>query len=466
MAMIQAQQKFEVFPLNQTGANPTFSYRSGNPLLVFELASSDLYLMPDIRLNFTFRVLSPDPAGGVATVPNNNNASGTGGRPMLTNSRIGATSAIETITISNLSNNVLENCRNYGRLMASTLPANSGWGDYSTYMTQWFGATQNTEAQGKMLNKPLQCSMPILTGIFAQNEPIPLSYDNGTGGLRLQFALSPSVAAMITNDVTEGGAAQTVEQPQCFYELLNVSLTGSYGVPTGGVLPNIDQLRFSAYQSYYQVLNNSDQTSQINCGLGAVSSVFTNFVPTTHLSSVTQDAYKTTSLLNVTNNEYDKLAPIVAINFLKGGVKYPLMYEISSQVLVDGTGPAADPYLNSSYESLRQWNFQNAVRPLTRTLDCLGGARSEGLSVGAWGTGAGEQTGVTAIENTKNDRVYGIGVRFDAIQNGSTTSFKGMPYSFRITSRLDGISPMSAYTFFLHRGVITYNNNGTISVST
>ena len=451
MANIEGLQKFEIFPLNQTGASPTFSYRSGNPLIVFEIASSDLYLMPDLRLNFTFTAKTAADA-----LPNNNNATGAGLREVLTNSRIAVTSAIETVTVSNLSNNVLENCRNYGRLMGSTLPANSGWGDYSTYMTQWFGATQNTEAQGKMLNKPIQVSMPILTALFAQNEPIPLSFDNGTGGLRLQFALSPSVAAMITSQAA---------QANCYYELGSVSLTGNYAVPQGGALPNIDQLRFSAYQSYYQVINNSDQTSQINCGLGAVNSVFTNFVPTTHLSNVGEDAYQTTSLLNVNAGAYTSVAPIVDINFLKGGVKYPMMYSINSQSLIDNNGAAGNPYQFSSYESLRQWNYQNAVRPLSRTLDCLGGARSEALAVGAWGAGAGEQTGVTGIENTQGDRVYGIGVRYDAISNGSTTSFKGMPYSYRITSRLDGVSPMSAYTFFLHRGVITYNNNGTISVS-
>ncbi len=453
MVNIEGLQKFEVFPLNQTGANPTFSYRSGNPLIVFELASSNLYLMSDMRLNFTLRVLQNN-----GQLPNNGNATGAGPVPITLNSRIGATSVIDTITISNLSNNVLENCRNYGRLMGSTLPANSGWGDFSTYMTQWFSSTQNTDAQGKMLNNRVQVSMPILTALFSQNEPIPLSFDNGTGGLRIQFALSPSVQALISN----GNGADA----NCYYELSEVSLTGNYGIPAGGVLPNIDQLRFSAYQSYYQVLNNSDQTSQINCGLGAVSSVFTNFVPTPHLSNVAQDAYQTTSLLNQANNgEYTQLAPLVALNLLKGGIKYPLMYELNSQVLIDNNGGAQNPYQYSSFESLRQWNYQNAIRPLTRTLDCLGGARSESLNVGAWDTQGAGQTGVSANENTESDRVYGIGVRYDMLQNGSTTSFKGMPYSYRITSKLNGVSPMSAYTFFLHRGVITYNNNGTISVS-
>ena len=60
MANIEALQKFEIFPLNQTGANPVFSYKSGNPLIVMEMASSDLFLMPDLRLNFTFTARTTD----------------------------------------------------------------------------------------------------------------------------------------------------------------------------------------------------------------------------------------------------------------------------------------------------------------------------------------------------------------------------------------------------------------------
>jgi hypothetical protein len=459
---LEGIQKFSVAALNQSGANPSWSNKLGNPLITFEIGSSELYLLPNLRVNFTLEIFN-----GAGNRPNNNQPDNAANIPVqeaTTNTRLGAASVIETVTISNLNNNVLENCRNYPKLLASTVPASSGWGDYSTYLTQWFGATANDTATGKMTRRPISVSMPILTGLFAQNQPLPLSYENGTGGLRITLALSPSVQALIST--------QAAPDVGAYYVIRNVSLDGTYGVPAGGVLPKIDQLRFSAYQSFYNVISNSDVTTQINNNLGAVSSTFSNFVPSSWLNNIQQDSLATTALLNQSNPT--NVAPIVGINYLKGGVKYPLQYEINSQALLKSDGGAGQQYRNSGFDSLRAWNFQNSVRPLTRPLDTLAGGRSEGLRVGLWGVGLGEQTGISPLiglqqnQNTIKDRVFGIGVRYDALQNGSTTNFKGMPMSVRITSKLDGTpeSSMSMYTFFLHRGVMTYNENGSVSVNT
>ncbi len=53
----------------------------------------------------------------------------------------------------------------------------------------------------------------------------------------------------------------------------------------------------------------------------------------------------------------------------------------------------------------------------------------------------------------------------DSAGIGATTSFKNAPYSLRLTSELDGISPYSMYSFFLYQTVLTLGQNGQVTIS-
>ena len=94
---------------------------------------------------------------------------------------------------------------------------------------------------------------------------------------------------------------------------------------------------------------------------------------------------------------------------------------------------------------------------------CLAGANSEGLTIA---NGDVNHNSVTNLGANGQQQCYGIGCRYDAMGNGSTANFKAQSFSLRLQSKLDGVSPMSAYTYFLHRGVINYDGNGIVSIST
>ena len=471
---ISSVRKFEIAPMNQSSGNATFSYVNGNPLVQFEIGAADLYLLSSkLRLNFRLQLtLGADNAAAVPSKrPNNNGQDGTAAAALLVNNKIGAAAVIDNITISNLQNNVLEYCRSYPRLLSSLIPSGASFGDYSTYLTQQFGSTANKTVQGRVCNTNgavgrsfMEVSMPLLAGVFLNGENLPLSFKSGTGGLRISIQLAPSIQGLFGNT-----PATTTNS---FYTLSQVSLTGEYGVPQGGVLPPIQALPFSAFQNFYSVINNGDNTQQTNPALSAVVSQFTNFVPTEHISNYGQDGYKTTPLLNrstAAGTPQVNLAPIQGVDFIRSGTKFPLMFKIDENNIVrrDVTAANNDQFAGSTFQAERQLYFQSALRPLRNTTKCLPGANSEGFSIANGNNSANSVTGATAgtIANGFQN-CYGIGCRYDAVGNGSTANFMGKPFSQRIQSKLDGGSPMSAYQFYLHRGMINFDSNGIISIST
>jgi len=138
MATINSIKQVEIFPSNRSSTSNTWSYRDGNPTLVFNFGVQDMYLMSDtLRLNFKLR-LHTNAANNQATFPNNNNAAGGGACEVLLNDKIGAMSVFQNITLSNAQNQNLEYVRNFPRLLASLIPARANFGDYATILQQHF----------------------------------------------------------------------------------------------------------------------------------------------------------------------------------------------------------------------------------------------------------------------------------------------------------------------------------------
>jgi len=459
---IASVTNFEISPLNQaSGNNATFSYRNGNPIITLRIPSTQMYLLTSTcRLNFVLTAYQPN-----GNLPTNSTTPAAPVGQVLISDRIGNNSVFDSISVATSTNSSIEQCRNYGRLLASSIPATSGFNEYSTHLSQWFGGTcsSNMDVAAKCLNRSVQCSAPLLTGVLGSGQAIPLGDQNGVGGMIITIQLNSNNQALFSSLPAMAGA---------YYEISGVTMTGKYGVPVGGKLPPIKNIRFSAYQSYYDVVNNNDATLSIDSKLGAVTSVFSNYLPTTSIQNFSQDSFQTPALANAVAGDYTNPAPVRTINFMKAGQKFPLQFQIDETSLRQSTTAPAGVFgakLNS-FDALRQYYFQDAVRLTRNDIDALAGARSEGT--------------LSLFNNFMNDspseapprvitfnsapslgRCFGIGVRFDSAGIGATTSFKNAPYSLRLTSELDGISPYSMYSFFLYQTVLTLGQNGQVTIS-
>ena len=57
MANINSIKRVEIFPSNRATANNTWSYKDGNPTLVYNFGVQNAYLMSDtLRINFTLKL--------------------------------------------------------------------------------------------------------------------------------------------------------------------------------------------------------------------------------------------------------------------------------------------------------------------------------------------------------------------------------------------------------------------------
>ena len=458
MSNIANVRKFEIAPDNQTSGNSTFSYRNSNPILSFSIAPNEYYLRSK-SLRLCFDVELKDGGGNA---PNNNDQTGAGEIEVRLNSRVGVASLFSQVEINNAMNQNLETIRHYGRLLASLLPSGSGWNEYTTYLSNEFCVSSNEQVQGRYCNKKMSCAMPILAGIFLQGADIPLSMDNGIGGCNLKFSLQSSIQSLF------GGSATT---PNSYYEISNVSLMGEYAMPMGGRLPQIASYPFSGFSSFYGVINNNDQTTQINPALSAVVSTFTNFVPTPHIANYGEDSMKTTPLLNKADSlpgtAYDEIAPIQKLSFMRGGVLYPLQFQLDENEVISRNPAVADEFAGSSYDAQRQYYFAMAIRPRTSDAsDQLAGQNSENFATANADTQHNSVTkSIVNATNSYFQNVYGVGCRVgDMLGSGNTANYKQTNYSIRTISKLNGFSPMSSYTFFLYRSIINYDNNGIVSI--
>jgi hypothetical protein len=456
---IASVTNFEIAPLNQssgTGGN-TFSYRNGNPIISIRIPATNMYLMTaSCRLNYVLTVKQSN--GDPPT-----NSTLVGGNQILLSDRIGNNSIIDSISVSTGTNSSIEQCRSYGRLLASTIPATSGFNEYSTHLSHWFGGTcsSNLDVTAKVLNKPVQCSSPLLTGVLGSGQNIPLGDINGCGALIITIQLNSNNQALFSSDPAMAGA---------YYEVSQVSMTGKYGTPVGGSLPPIKNIRFTAYQSYYDVINNNDATLSIDSRLSAVSSVFSNILPTTSIQNFSQDSYQTPSFANAVAGEYITPTPVRTINFMRSGIKYPLQFQIDETSLRQSTTAAAGVFgakLNS-FDALRQHYFQDAVRLTRNDIDALAGARSEG-TLSFFNNILNDSPAQTRLITFPSapllGRCFGIGIRYDQAGLGASASFQSSPYSIRITTGLDGISPTSLFTFFQYSTIMTLGSNGVVNIS-
>tara|TARA_R110000803_G_scaffold94043_2_gene161524 strand:- start:11603 stop:12931 length:1329 start_codon:yes stop_codon:yes gene_type:complete len=441
MASINSIKRVEIYPSNRATANNTWSYKEGNPTLVFNFGVQDTYLLSNtLKLNFTLRVL--DAAGAR---PNNDGQNGAAASAILQNDKIGAMSCFQNITLSNALNQNLEYVRNYPRLLASLIPARANFEDYTTILGQQFGATSNKQAQGMVNNHDIQVSAPLLCGLFLMGEPIPLGM-NGTGGLQIKLQMSPSIESNFAANAAGS-----------YYQIVNPTLTCALGMPEGGQLPKIAGMPYLAYSNYYGVLNNGDETHNINCGLSSVLTTFSNFIPTTHIANNTEDGNATPDLRNAPYAAADT-APISRYTSLRGGLKFPYQFTVDERRNISTNALGA---FVSNFEAQLARNFLSSISsPIKDLAQTLTGNISEATQAAPDATTAIQQNFNTAGEN-----IIGVGSRYDQLGVGDGANFTNRSFSHRFQSGLNGVSPNSVYTFMLGKNMITFNDNGGIAVT-
>jgi hypothetical protein len=108
---------------------------------------------------------------------------------------------------------------------------------------------------------------------------IPLSVNNGIGGLEITITLQPD-----SNFFFNNAATPETGQNTAFYELSDLELFAEGVVSAdGSPLPVISQMEYNTISSYYETINSTNATINMPLSKRAVLGIFANFIPSNYL---------------------------------------------------------------------------------------------------------------------------------------------------------------------------------------
>ena len=322
----------EIKPSNH---NASFSYNEGRPIISFQISEQEALLLPR-SVRFVGQL-------GVYTA---SDRSVSAGDDLRMDSRLGVWSIVDQLVISSAkSKQTIEHLRHANRFYSSFFPATSD----EKHLIGAFGETGLTlpSLKGQMesvvketanpVNNSNEFCIHLPSGLLSGTSAIPLSAQSGVGGLTIDIHLAPSSAVLFD----QNGTAQADGLLGAFYEVFNCKLVCELHTPSPQDMPSGDggSLEYNSFSGYYQTINSTNAEINFSLGLSRVNSVFMNFIPSKHLNSLDYNSMAT--LIPTTSS--GEIADLSQVVFTKGGVRYPLDYNIDTIYKRDSKQKQVDP---------------------------------------------------------------------------------------------------------------------------
>ena len=445
---VQQVEKFEILPSNQP-ANNTYSFRQGNPIVTFNIGSTNKLLRASsVRINGTLKVVA---AGGNAQARqvNNNSIRQGGGTPLVNiNGRTGVSGCFQNINLaSNDTNQTLESIRQYGRLCASILPSTHSSDDFmSNSGLVELNAGQDA-VSGNYVNNEVSFSTRLFCGLLNGGNAIPLGV-NGVRGLAINLELVADQQFLFGTGAGNGAGAS--------YELSNLSLSGDMLILNEAgqqqlSVPGNGGFQYNSWNNLYSVINSNDATQTYNLANSNVLSVLHNFLPVINANNYAVDGYTTglPQLTDVTGVNYTGgNVSINKVSFSRGGMKLALDYDLDEQVQAANGRPQVGLEVNALAAIPSN---KKSAHALNQPLLLGYGGRDENIF-----DSAGLQAFASVDAGARN---FAIGINTDPVSEVGI-DFKGQSYATRIQSNLDGKSPNAIYTYVLSKNTLLYSPQG------
>ena len=450
----------EIRPDN-VAPDATISFKQGFPVLSFTIQAQQGILDPrSIRINGEMMVYSnnlavPTPVFTDDAVPN---AQG-GGKVQMDN-RLGVFALWDQLVIRhNKSKQICEHIRHYNKYLQSYIGATSSRQDLMGHLNESCLVQPNSDAmflnvvasstiaQNEAVPKSFSCHLP--SGFMMSGNRINLT-EASFGGIQIEIHLSPDSNCLFANN----GDIRGIEDAH--YELSNLNLSceimdvspeemSAVASQTEGAL------EFNTISSLYTSINTGNAQLQYSLGLRNLQSVFMTFCPSTHINSLTANGLAIT----YPSNDDDSLVSLNRIQFLRGGQKYPVEFDMTGNTNgfpqnqpLAGTatfntadGQLCKQYLEAILPEYMLDRTSIAPSNLNRNYDMRDTANTFGYKSIPDG---GAQ--------------FGIGMRYSQFNKGQ--DFSTMQWGVSIDSTLSTNNPQSVYMFFKARSVLTFNQNG------
>ena len=181
-----------------------------------------------------------------------------------------------------------------------------------------------------------------------------------------------------------------------------------------------------------------------NLGTSRTKSVFHNFIKTNAINNYNEDGFSTEKLQNSAST-----AEIRRLTFIRGGVKFPLDYD----VLVEPQGR------NNRPQTQLLTRFVDSIKPYEKFNHSLMSLYTQ--------TGIPDQLTFSldpvprdsARLPDPNEEVFGVGINLDPLSR-TGVDFRNTTYGVRIVSELDGRAPNSLFTYVMATNSLTYSPQG------
>jgi len=442
--------------LDSTGE---ISFKNGFPQFSFTIQSQDAILDPSsIRLNgdlqiYTDNASPPTPAkGGDA-------------HPLSMDNRLGIYSVMEQLTIRhNRSKQVVENIKNYNKMMSSYVGAVHSMEDLMGHSQEVALINPNPEAMqdqvvhsaagaaaGAARRNSFSAHLP--SGFLMSGNSINLM-ESSFGAVQVEINLAPDSNVLFSRDGTVDAT-----NSQAHYVLSNLSLTAEVVVPDDSQIASLraqttGAMSFNSINSLYTTINTSNAQLQFNLGMKQLQSVFMTFTPSNHINTLAQNGMATTYMSQSTGNK--DITSFSRVQFLRGGMKYPVDFDMvpnstitqNADVLVaNGVYEflSSDPQLAKQFiESIiPEWmTDRTSISPVNLNRDY---------------TMVSTNTAASYKNVINGGAMMGIGMRYSQF-NGQ--DFSSSQWGCSLESTLTSDSPQSVFLFFKSRQTIMFSPQG------
>ena len=446
---IASVQKLQIFPLNQRSL---YSFKDGSPIINLQIGRQNALIQgKSVYLNFKLKVLNPQGA-----TPVNDPGSPKGNDDVFLNSRLGAWSVIDRLTVSEASRNqTIEGLRDVGRVLAAVRPASVSALDFNTHLNnKSLSGTRKHVTATLLANEGIDVSLRLadLSG-FLNHGPIPLNQIP----LNISIQLAPDAQALQVAAVGTDPAERTEGKTGMTYSLSDVFLSADLLVPDAAMATQLNkqsalEIGFDSYSNIFNVQNSSNQTTSLQLGLSSVKSVFTTVAPPDAQNNFIQDSF-TTGEFKASGGTND--AKIDRVSFLRASMNFPIENEL--EVNAQSTaGLPLTPVLKHGLRSVGRWNAREVANTLTAPCTQNGGRVTDTMFDGT------PFSTVSTISQTQPEKLRIYGVDMDSYSNAGL-DFSGVTCGLRVN--MDSASAMGLHTTAIARHTVLVKNEAVSVVS-
>ena len=434
-------QHLEIVPSNIT-SDGKLSYKNGQPTIQLLIGAQDRSIVPgSIRLCGKVKIFK-----SAGTLP-------VDGDKIRMSEKLGIYSVIDTLSIfSARTSQTIETINHHNRMMSSYLAVTQSQADFACHAYETSLRFPNFRAQekGVVFNPQNDAQatnsfcIPLVSGLFLGQDPIPLSDQWGVGGLNIEIQLAPDQQVLFSGDNSDTNLVDA------FYELSDVRLICEVQSPPPDQLSQLmssgtNTFVYNSISSYYNTVNSANAILNFNLGLKSVLGAFMNVVPADHINNFTRDGLAT---LPFTNSD-GSIANIDQAVFTIGGTRAPLEYNIDTIQ----KEPTQALYEFADSQIVR--NYMDAVMGFSKI------NRTSVMPTTFRNVGCGTNYADCKLI-TKGGSMFGLGVNYDAISNQGV-DMSQQPFGLQLQLGLITDNPNSVF-LFVHSRQTVVSQQGNIQV--